>query len=137
MPMTDLAISHALPAARPLGLAMRRGLAEKCPNCGKGRLFYAYLKVVPNCESCGEDLSHQRSDDAPPYLTMLIVGHFVVAGILAFEEFWSDLPTALVVAVWCAIALVASLALLPRIKGAMVGYQWALRMHGFDPTNKD
>ena len=135
--MTDLTISHALPPARPLGLAMRRGLAEKCPNCGQGRLFYAYLKVVPRCESCGEDLSHQRADDAPPYLTIAIVGHFVVAGILAFEDFWSGLPTALVVAVCCALALVASLALLPRMKGAMVGYQWALRMHGFDPSNRD
>jgi uncharacterized protein (DUF983 family) len=135
--MTELAISDTLPAARPLGLAMRRGLAEKCPNCGKGRLFYAYLKVVPNCEACGEDLSHQRADDAPQYLTIAIVGHFIVAGILAFEDFWSGLPTALVVAVWCALALVASLALLPRMKGAMVGYQWALRMHGFDPSNKD
>ena len=45
-------------------------------------MFRAYLKVVDACPVCGEDLSHQRADDAPAYMTMLIVGHFVVAGVL-------------------------------------------------------
>jgi uncharacterized protein (DUF983 family) len=27
-----------------------------------------------------------------------------------------------------------SLALLPRVKGALIGWQWALRMHGFGGT---
>jgi uncharacterized protein (DUF983 family) len=110
---------------------MLRGLTGKCPCCGEGRLFDAYLKVTPRCETCGEDLSHQRADDAPPYLTVVIVGHFIVAGILAFEEIWTDAPIALVVIVWALAAAAASLALLPRIKGAMVGYQWSFRMHGF------
>jgi len=116
---------------RPLGLAVRRGLKERCPACGQGKLYRAYLKVVPNCAACGEDLSPQRAGDAPAYLTILIVGHFVVAGILGFEEYWTDAPIALVIGLWCALALGASLALLPRVKGAMVGYQWAMRMHGF------
>ncbi len=78
-------MSQALPnvAAEPrrdLGLAMRRGFMGRCPNCGKGKLFRAYLKVNPRCPSCDEDFSHQRADDAPPYLTMLIVGHVIVAG---------------------------------------------------------
>ena len=127
----------SLAASRPLGLAMRRGLGERCPACGAGKLYSAYLKVVPTCAACGEDLSPQRADDAPAYITILIVGHFVVAGILAFEEYWSDAPIALVIGLWCALALGASLATLPRVKGAMVGYQWALRMHGFDPKHRD
>jgi len=32
------------------------------------------------------------------------------------------------------LALALSLALLPRVKGALIGWQWALRMHGFGGT---
>jgi uncharacterized protein (DUF983 family) len=92
---------------RPIGLAFRRGFMGRCPHCGVGKMFRAYLKVNDACPSCGEALHHQRADDMPPYLTMLIVGHCAVA------------------------ALVLSLILLPRIKGALIGYQWAMRMHGF------
>ena len=116
---------------RELGLAMRRGFMGRCPNCGNGKLFRSYLKVNPNCPSCGEDLSHQRADDAPPYLTMLIVGHVIVAGVLAAEDVFPQSPLWLDALIWLWLTLVLSLALLPRIKGALVGYQWALRMHGF------
>jgi uncharacterized protein (DUF983 family) len=111
-------------------LSVWRGWCRKCPACGKGRLFYAFLKVAPRCETCGEDLSHQRADDAPAYFTMVIVGHVVVGGILAWEKavhpsMWLQM------AVWLPLTVVMTLTLLPRVKGALVGFQWALRMHGF------
>jgi uncharacterized protein (DUF983 family) len=123
-------IIEAAPA-RPLGLAMRRGFGCRCPNCGKGRLFRAYLKVVDACPVCGEDLSHQRADDAPPYITILVVGHIVLGGALAAEELWPHSPLWLGAVGWSLLAMILCLALLPRVKGALVGYQWALRMHGF------
>ena len=67
---------------RPLRTAITRGFLGRCPACGRGRLFRSYLKVVNTCKICGEDLSHQRADDAPAYLTLLIVAHGVGAGIL-------------------------------------------------------
>ena len=122
---------------RNLGLAVRRGLMERCPNCGKGRLFRAYLKVVDACPVCNEELYHQRADDAPPYITMLIVGHIVVAGVLAAEEAWPQSPMWLGAIIWIWLTFVLSLLLLPRVKGALVGYQWALRMHGFSGPEQD
>ena len=110
---------------------MRRGLSGRCPRCGTGKIFRAYLKVCDNCPVCGEALHHQRADDAPPYLTMMIVGHFIVAGIVAADEFWPDVSFPLAAAFWSALTIGASLALLPRIKGALVGYHWAHKMHGF------
>jgi uncharacterized protein (DUF983 family) len=126
-------LPHAVAAEpqRDLGLATRRGFMGRCPNCGKGELFRSYLKVDPRCPVCNEDLSHQRADDAPPYLTMLIVGHVIVAGVLAAEDVFPQSPLWLDALIWLWLTLVLSLALLPRIKGALVGYQWALRMHGF------
>jgi uncharacterized protein (DUF983 family) len=124
------------PAARNLGLALRRGFLGRCPNCGKGRLFRAYLKVNDACPVCHEDLSHQRADDAPPYITMLVVGHIVVAGVLAAEDMWPQAPMWLSAIIWLWLTFVLSLALLPRVKGALVGYQWALRMHGFGGSDE-
>jgi uncharacterized protein (DUF983 family) len=116
---------------RAVGLAMRRGFNGRCPNCGEGRLFGASLKVVDHCAVCGEALYHQRADDAPAYFTIAIVGHFVIAGALATEFVAPSSPFWLPALVWGAVALAASLLLLPRVKGALVGMQWANRMHGF------
>jgi uncharacterized protein (DUF983 family) len=72
--------------SRDVMQAMARGFCGRCPNCGKGRLFRAFLKVVDRCEHCGEELSHHRADDAPAYFVVLIAGHIVVA--LALEVDW-------------------------------------------------
>jgi uncharacterized protein (DUF983 family) len=117
--------------------AILRGLSERCPNCGKGHLFGKYLKVRDACPVCSEDLHHHRADDAPAYFTILIVGHFIVGGALALERGLAP-PTWVHLAIWLPLTLIASLLLLPRVKGALVGLQWALYMHGFDgPHNAD
>ena len=92
------------PPQRPLGLAVRRGLAGRCPRCGEGRLFRAYLKVNDACPVCGEDFTPQRADDAPAYITILIVGHFVVAGVVAAEDIWPNSPVLVDAFVWAALA---------------------------------
>ena len=115
---------------RPVMPAIMKGLRKRCPNCGRGKLFRSYLKVAPACPSCNEDLSHQRADDAPPYLTIVVVGHIIVPAILFVETRW-PLPTAGHLAIWLPLTLILSLLLLPVMKGAVVGLQWALRMHGF------
>jgi uncharacterized protein (DUF983 family) len=83
------------------------------------------------CGRCGEDLSHQRSDDAPPYFTMVIVGHIVVPIMLAvaLNTSWSNFTH---LAIWLPLTLILTLVLLRPVKGATIGLQWALYMHGFD-----
>ena len=122
--------------ARSVWGAMKRGMACRCPNCGKGRLFGRYLKVAPACSACGEDLSHQRADDAPPYFTIMIVGHIIVPLVLFVETTWHPDVT-LQMMVWVPLTLGLSLALLQPVKGAVVGYQWANFMHGFDPAGAE
>ena len=129
--MTLTITTPTAPAARDTSLAMRRGWSQCCPACGKGRMFAGFLKVAPACETCREELHHQRADDAPPYFTIFIVGHAVVAALLAFDEYWPDAPYWLHALLWSSFIIVSSLWLLPLVKGALVGYQWALRMHGF------
>jgi uncharacterized protein (DUF983 family) len=119
---------------RDVWQAISRGLRCRCPNCGEGKLFRAYLKVADNCSVCGEDLSHHRADDLPAYLVIVIVGHIVVPILLAIETNFE--PSYLLqLAIWLPVTLVLSLALLPPVKGGVVGLQWAFRMHGFDNRN--
>jgi uncharacterized protein (DUF983 family) len=132
--MNDMSRFRSFPTPRgerALGEAIRRGLMGRCPACGRGRLFRTYLKVVNSCKICGEDLSHHRADDAPAYVTMLVVGHLVGGGVLFSEERWPDSSLFLVTGFWLTVTIVMSLLILPRAKGAIVGQQWALCMHGF------
>ncbi len=121
---------------RPYGAAFRNGLRGRCPKCGEGKLFRAYLKVQDNCPACGEALHHHRADDAPPYFTILIVGHLVVPAALAVETAYTP-PYWLHFSIWIPMILGLCLAMLPPIKGAIVGWQWANYMHGFDPLHRD
>ena len=110
--------------------AMWRGFRRRCPQCGEGHMFEGYLKVVDHCPVCGESLSGHRAADGPAYLTILIVGH-LLAPILIYV-FVEYRPSPLVLASIFSIGTVAlSLFLLPRLKGLVVGIQWANRMHGF------
>lgn len=121
----------ARPDDRPLGRALWRGFRTRCPNCGRGRLLHSYVKVNEHCTTCHEDLTPQRADDGPAYLTILIVGHIMAPLLLiAFRTFRPE-PLVLF-AIFAVGALALSLYLLPRLKGVVVAFQWARRMHGFD-----
>ena len=115
---------------RPLGRSIWRGTKCRCPHCGEGKLFRAFIKPVEACAACGEDYTHQRADDLPAYIVVLIVGHFMVGGFLGTEMLW-PLSNSAHLAIWIPFALLASVALLQPVKGAVIGLQWALRMHGF------
>jgi uncharacterized protein (DUF983 family) len=118
---------------RPVKPALLRGWRRRCPSCGAGPMMSGYLKVREACPVCGEALHHQRADDGPAYLTILIVGHLLAPTLLFTYTKWR--PDPMVMAVGFTIGTVAlSLYLLPRLKGALVALQWAKRMHGFGPT---
>ncbi|MEM8536630.1 MAG: DUF983 domain-containing protein [Pseudomonadota bacterium] len=115
---------------RPMRPAIWRGLQCKCPKCGKASLFDSYLKVVDECPACGEVLHHHRADDGPAYLTILLVGHLIGFAIHIMWVMYR--PDPWVMATVLSLGAVAlSLYLLPRMKGMVVGIQWARRMHGF------
>ena len=107
-----------------------RGFTMRCPNCGQGRLFGRFLKVVDHCPICAEDYSHQRADDFPAYLVIAVVGHIVIPAVLAVEELFAP-PLWLQYAIWLPLIAVMALALLQPTKGAIVALQWQLGMHGF------
>jgi len=128
--MTD---TTAMVEDRPLRPALVKGWRRKCPNCGNGPMLKGYLKVRDSCPVCREDLTPQRADDGPAYLTILIVGHLMAPLLHIVFVAWRPEPLILftIFSVGC-VAL--SLYLLPRLKGMVVAFQWARRMHGFDDS---
>lgn len=123
-------------APRPLWRAIRRGLGCRCPNCGDGRLFSGFTRTVDACEACGEEIHHHRADDLPAYLNIFVTGHIVVAGFMAAEVALDWSPWAHL-ALWVPMTLVLTVLLIQPIKGAVVGLQWANRMHGFGGESDD
>jgi uncharacterized protein (DUF983 family) len=93
-------------------------------------LLRDYLKVRDHCPVCGEAYLHHRADDGPAYLTILIVGHLMAPLIYFVFVTWRPEPMVMATMFTLGTATLA-LALLPRLKGAIVALQWAKRMHGF------
>jgi len=111
--------------------SMQRGLVGRCPRCGEGKLYRAYLKVQP-CPKCGNDNTQYPSDDAGPYFTILLVGHIVIAPLLCFSWIWTA-PVGWVIGTTLPAIAILTLLLLPRVKGAIVGLLYALKLKG-DPS---
>ena len=67
---------------------------------------------------------------------ILVLGHIIVPLLVLVEEIYR--PEVWVhLVLWMPLTLVLSLILLPMMKGGLIGLQWALRMHGFDPASPE
>ena len=120
----------AMPNDRDTRSALLHGWRRRCPCCGNGPMMSGYLTVRDHCAVCDTELHHHRADDGPAWATILIAGHIMAPVMLAV--FTAYRPSAWMMAVGFSIAItLLSLYLLPRLKGAFVGFQWARRMHGF------
>src|SRR5438445_13670619 len=126
----------AVAEKRDVWTALKRGFRGRCPRCGEGKLFRAFLKVADHCSVSAQDSTPHRADDLPAYLVIVIVGHIVVPTILWIEtDYAPSVPLQL--SIYLPMTLILSLLLLQPVKGAVVGVQWALRMHGFDEQNPE
>ena len=118
---------------RPVKQALARGWRRRCPNCGSGPLLSGYLKVADHCPVCEQEFRHQRADDGPAYLTILIVAH-LTAPMIHLSYVWLQLEPLVMATLLSVFCVALSLFLLPRIKRAFIALQWSRRMHGFGST---
>ncbi|PYG32380.1 DUF983 domain-containing protein [Pelagimonas varians] len=119
-----------LNGARDTRTAILRGLRGKCPNCGAGPLLSGFLRVRDHCPVCREKLRLHNVANSPSYVTILLV-FLIMTPLLSFV-FATFEPDPLILFTIFAVGCVGlSLYLLPRMKGAIVAFQWARRLHGF------
>jgi uncharacterized protein (DUF983 family) len=117
-----------------LAEAIGRGLLGHCPACGKGPIFKGFLKVVGTCQACAAPLGLARADDAPPYLTILLVAHIIVPLLVLVDRF--EQPSTLAMsAMFLPLTLALAVGLLRPIKGGTIGAMTSLDMlKPGDPT---
>jgi uncharacterized protein (DUF983 family) len=121
------AMSHVQPTS--IWQALGRGARNRCPVCGKGKVFQGYLKLVPECEVCRAPLGQLRADDAPPYFVIFIVGHLLIPPVLWIEKAYQP-PMWLHMVVWLPLFAAFCILLLRPVKGATVGWMTRLGFAG-------
>jgi uncharacterized protein (DUF983 family) len=95
-------------------------------------MFNGFLRVVGRCNNCGAPLGSARAADAPPYFTILLVGHIIVPMILIWQRL-SDPPTWLMFVILVPLTLMLTLALMRPVKGGVVGLMLSLNMLKTEP----
>ncbi len=113
----------------PMKTALLRALKLHCPNCGEGKILSGYIKPVESCAICQEKYSHIRTDDAAPWLSILLVGHIFVPTILSVQQ-ELNWPDWLSMTVWPALVLAFALLFLPWAKAFFLTVIWAMRAPG-------
>jgi uncharacterized protein (DUF983 family) len=106
--------------------SLAAGLAGKCPRCGKGDLFRAFLTVRDTCEVCGLDLRGHDAGDGPAVFVILGLGALVVPLVL-WVEFAYEPPLWLHAVIWIPVIVAATLVPLRLIKGVLVAQQYKHR----------
>jgi uncharacterized protein (DUF983 family) len=116
----------------PFKIAALRAVTGRCPCCGLGKLYRAYLKQVENCAACGEKFGHIRADDAAPWLTLIVLGHIFLPLILLFNWDWMPLYPAMIA--MSALLMVLALVLLPFAKALFLAILWRTKAPGCEAT---
>jgi uncharacterized protein (DUF983 family) len=111
------------PDDQPLGISVRRGLAERCPRCGQGALFAGFLTVAPHCEHCGLDFQFSDSANGPAFFVMSFAGFVVVSAALAVEVIYQP-PYWVHALLWIPLILAATLLPLRPVKGLLIAVQY-------------
>ena len=117
-------------ATRSARNAVWHGLKGRCPACGEGKLFPSFLKPSASCPECGEALDGHQADDFPSYIVILLLGHILVPTMIEVNRTF-DIPIGWQSVIWPAMALTLALLLIQPVKGGVIAFQWARRMHGF------
>jgi uncharacterized protein (DUF983 family) len=100
-----------------------RGLACKCPRCGKGKLYAGFLTLAAKCDACGLDYSFMDSGDGPAVFVIMIAGAIVVASALIVEVKYQP-PFWVHAALWLPLTLAVTLWPLRAIKSLLIALQF-------------
>jgi len=99
------------------------GLAGRCPQCGKGKLFRGFLTLRERCEVCDLDYSFADSGDGPAVFVIFFSG-FVVVGAALIVEFLYQPPFWLHALLWGPLILITTLGPLRPLKGLLIALQY-------------
>ena len=100
-----------------------RGIACRCPRCGKGKLYAGFLDLRPNCEACGLDYAFIDAGDGPAIFIIMLAGAIVVTAALIVEIKYQP-PFWLHAALWLPLILATTLLPLRSMKSLLIALQF-------------
>jgi uncharacterized protein (DUF983 family) len=100
-----------------------RGLACKCPRCGKGKLFAGFLTLRQSCDACGLDYGFIDAGDGPAVFVILFAGAIVVGSALVVEVKYQP-PFWVHAALWLPLILAVTLWPLRAMKSLLIALQF-------------
>jgi uncharacterized protein (DUF983 family) len=110
-------------ASATLVQTVLRGLACRCPRCGRGKVFSGFLNLAPRCESCGLDYAFIDTGDGPAVFIIMIAGAVVVACALIVEVKYQP-PFWVHAALWLPLILATTLLPLRAMKSLLIALQF-------------
>lgn len=116
-------------ALTPPFLALLRGAQRRCPRCGVGPLFAAYLTRVDACTHCGADFEGLDAADGPAWLTIGIVTPLILTLLLVLEKY-ATLSGFAEGSILVAATILAATILLPVAKDVFLAGLWLMRESG-------
>jgi uncharacterized protein (DUF983 family) len=100
-----------------------RGIACKCPRCGKGGIYQGFLNLRPRCEVCELDFAFMDSGDGPAIFVIMIAGAIVVGAALITEVKYQP-PLWLHAVLWLPLVLATTLLPLRSMKSLLIALQY-------------
>jgi uncharacterized protein (DUF983 family) len=100
-----------------------RGIACRCPRCGKGKLFAGFLALQPRCDACGLDYSFVDAGDGPAIFIIMIAGAIVVTCALIVEVKYQP-PFWVHAMLWIPLILATTLLPLRAMKALLISLQF-------------
>jgi uncharacterized protein (DUF983 family) len=100
-----------------------RGIACRCPRCGRGKLFTGFLTLRPACERCGLDYAFIDTGDGPAIFVIMLAGAVVVTCALIVEVKYQP-PFWVHAALWLPLILVTTLLPLRSMKSLLIALQF-------------
>ena len=100
-----------------------RGLACKCPRCGRGKLYAGFLTLAAKCDACELDYAFIDTGDGPAIFIIMIAGAIVVASALIVEIKYQP-PFWVHAALWLPLILVVTLWPLRAMKSLLIALQF-------------
>ena len=102
------------------------GLAGRCPRCGNGKLFSAFLTVAPACDVCGLSYEFADAGDGPAFFVSMIAGA-VIAGLALLVEVAYEPPIWVYVVIFLPLTLLLCIAPLRPLKGVLIAQQYRMK----------
>jgi uncharacterized protein (DUF983 family) len=112
-----------VPTPVTMAQTVLRGLACKCPRCGKGKLYAGFIDLKPACENCGLDYAFIDVGDGAAIFIIMIAGAIVVGAALVVEVKYQP-PFWLHAALWLPLILATTLAPLRSMKSLLIALQF-------------